>query len=169
MNQPWIRKSLFVALAISALTLSACSTTTKSEEQILTKKIQAQPVADTPEQIADRAAEAFSSAPGLTEEQRQKLMAIYSHTYAESMSIRKEIGQSKSLLFKTISTADYKSSEVKSMKKRITELDQKRLALMFKALEDVQTVVGRGSDKENIYRHLHNFETSHGRALSDAN
>jgi hypothetical protein len=156
----------FLALTTSTLLIAACSSEPKAEPKKteLEKQVTAQPAADTPEQIAQRAAESFSSAPGLSAEQKQKLMGIYSSTYAEAMAIRSEIGKSKSLLFKLIASTKYKSGDVSQLKKKITALDQKRLALMFQALEDVQKVVGYGADKEEIYKHLRDFEfPQHGR------
>ena len=156
-----------IVLGFVSVTLIGCSTTAnKAAEATLNEKIKAQPVPETPDQIAARAAETFSSAPGLTEEQRQKVMAIYSHTFAESMNLRKEIGQSKELLFSTVADPNYKSDDIKRLKKRISDLDKKRLAMMFKALDDVQTVVGPGADRKNIYQRLDEFEIYHGRADS---
>lgn len=158
-------KTLLIALTL--LGLSACSTAnTKAENADLTQKVQMEPPAQTPEEIRNRAAEAFADAPGLTNEQKQKLEAIYQRTYAEALAIRTEIGQSKSLLFKTVAKADYKSNEVDRIKKRIVDLDQKRLNLMFKALADVQAVVGYGADKEEIYERLRDYEYPRGRVLT---
>ncbi|HEY8271978.1 MAG TPA: hypothetical protein VIG33_13895 [Pseudobdellovibrionaceae bacterium] len=161
-----MNKKFFALMTSSLLTaflLGACSSEPKKTE--LERQVKAQPEANSPEQIAQRAAEAFSGAPGLSAEQKQKLMAIYAKTYAEAMSIRAEIGQSKSLLFKLIASTNYKSTDVNQLKKKITALDQKRLAVMFQALEDVQKVVGYGADKEEIYKHLRDFEfpQQHGR------
>jgi outer membrane murein-binding lipoprotein Lpp len=152
-----------LAMTILTLLVAACSSEPKRTE--LEQQVKAQPAADTPEQIAQRAAEAFSNAPGLTAEQKQKLMVIYSKTYAEAMVIRTEIGQTKSLLFKLIASTSYKSTDVSKLKSKITALDKKRLALMFQALEDVQKIVGYGADKEELYKHLRDYETPMGRAI----
>lgn len=143
-------------LVLSALVLGACSSEPKKTE--LDQQVKAQPAVSTPEQIAQQAAETFSSAPGLTADQKQKLMGIYAKTYSEAMVIRTEIGQSKSLLFKLIASTHYKSAEVNTLKKKITALDEKRLSLMFKSLEDIQKIVGYGTDKDEIYKHLREFE-----------
>lgn len=148
-----------LVIAAGSLMLLACSSTPKSESTPpLEKQAQAQPHADTPEAIAQRAADTFSNAPGLNAEQKQKLTAIYAKTYSEAMGLRTQIGQSKSLLFQMLASSDYKSSEVAQLKKKITALDEKRLALMFQALDEVQKVVGYGKNKEEIYKHLRDFE-----------
>lgn len=144
------------SLAVLALFVSACSSEQKKAE--MDQMVKAQPIANSPEQIAQRAAESFANAPGLTEDQKQKLMGIYARTYGEAAAIRTELGQSKSLLFKLIADSKTKSSEVNLLKKKITTLDQKRLALMFQALDEVQAVVGFGSEKVEIYKRLRDFE-----------
>lgn len=148
----------FTILACITLIISGCSTPEKKEETVLNEKIKAQEPADTPQHIAVRAAEAFSGAPGLSAEQKMKLHAIYTRVYSESMQIRRDIGQSKSLLFMTLANSDYKSADITRLKKKIVDLDQKRLTLMFDALQDVQKIVGKGIEAEKIYKHLHEHE-----------
>lgn len=145
-----------VLVILSGLVLGACSTEPKKTE--LDQQVKAQPATVTPEQIAQRAAESFSNAPGLSVEQKAKLADIYTKTYGESLAIRAEIGQSKSLLFKLIASKNYKSAEVNTLKKKITTLDEKRLSLMFKSMEEVQKIVGYGTDKDEVYKHLREFE-----------
>lgn len=149
-------KLTFVTILI-ALSTMRCSTYRMSEE-VQAQNIKAQPVADTPEEIAMRASEIFSKSPNLSDEQKEKIHAIYTNVYNESMTIRREIGQSKSLLYETLVKPDYKSSEINSLKKKIVALDKKRLDIMFVALKDVQKIVGRGVDKENIYRQLSEYD-----------
>jgi hypothetical protein len=129
----------------------------KSEAKLV-EKIKAEAPADTPEAIADRGAQSFINAPGLTPDQKQRIMAVYVRTYNDAIQIRKDIGQSKSLLFKTIATKKIGSKEVESLRKHIVDLDHKRLEVMFKALKDVQEIVGTGDEKEEIYKHFYDFE-----------
>ena len=147
------KTTLTFVTILAAFSTMRCSTYKMSEE-VQAQNIKAQPVADSPEEIARRAAEIFSKSPNLNDDQKKKIHAIYTNVYDESVAIRREIGQSKSLLYETLVTPDYKSSEVASLKKKIVALDKKRLDIMFKALKDVQKIVGRGADKENIYRQL---------------
>ena len=150
-------KNILITLSF-LLALSSCTTEPKPEIAAMNKQIKAQVPADAPEQIMSRAAMAFSNAEGLTAEQKIKLSSIYTRVYTESMRIRREIGQSKSLLFSTLAKVDYKDSEIKNLKKRIVTLDQQRLNLMFGALDDVQKIVGRGIEAEKIYKHFEEHE-----------
>lgn len=140
------------------LSLSSCTSATKTETAAIDNQIKTQAPADSPDQIRERAALAFSNAEGLTAEQKLKISVIYSRVYAESMRIRREMGQSKSLLFMTLAKVNYKDTEIKTLKSKIVRLDQERLNLMFGALDDVQGVVGKGVQAEKIYRHFQDYE-----------
>lgn len=133
-----------------------CATSDLDREQ--RAQIKAQQPADSPEQIMERASLAFSNAPGLTPDQKAKLSGVYSRVYVESSAIRRELGQAKSLLFMTIAKIDYTDREVVNLKNRIVKLDQRRLNIMFKALEDVQKIVGRGVEAEKIFKHFEDHE-----------
>ncbi|MBK9323522.1 MAG: hypothetical protein IPM97_11375 [Bdellovibrionaceae bacterium] len=139
--------------------IAACGSAEKKEETTVATQVQAQPPADTPEQILARAAQAFSTIEGLEPAKQDKLRETYSRVYTESMSIRREIGQSKSLLFATLAKPDYKASEITKLKKKIVGLDEKRLALMFKALDDVQAIIGKGPGREELFKRLERYET----------
>ena len=154
-----------IGSATALLTLGCASTKPKLEPDAnLDREVKAQPEANTPEDIAKRAAEAFANAPGLTSDQRIKLLTIYSRTYSEAMAIRKEIGQSKSLLFQLVASTSYKSSDVEKLKSKVVALDKRRLDIMFTALRDVQNVVGFGEDKKELYRRLEIHEMPFQRA-----
>lgn len=153
-------KRLINLIAMSSLLIfaAACSTQEKQQEQELNQKVDKQMSATTPEEILERAAAKFSSADGLTTMQKDKLAGIYVKVYVESMQIRSQIGKSKSLIFEMLASPNYKTSELNSLKDRVVELDKKRLAVMFNALDEVRSVVGTGAGKENIYKHFEKYE-----------
>lgn len=160
-------KSVTLTGAVVTLIFYGCSTKeartdqevrASSETKTLEERIAAEPPANSPNEIAARASQAFANARGLSDDQRRRLAAIYLRTYSDALSIRTEIGKSKSLLFKMISQSAHDSKEVQKLKSKIVELDQRRLTLMFKALEDVQAVVGYGKGKDEIYRHFYDYE-----------
>lgn len=145
-------------LLISLIALAGCKSSEKAEQQTLPDKIQSEKPADTPEKIAERAAQTFINAPSLSDDQKQKIMQIYVRVYNDARKVREDIGKSKSLMFKMIATKDYDSKEVNDLKNHIVGLDQKRLLIMFKALEDVKKVVGSGKEKEEIFKHFYDYE-----------
>jgi len=147
----------FLALGLGAAV--GCATAPeKQEDKVLEARIKSEAPAPSPEAIAERGAQVFINAPNLSDEQKRKIMAIYIRTFNDAITIRNEIGQAKSLLFKLAAQSSFKSKEIESLKNRIVELDQKRLKIMFKALEDVQAIVGLGKDREEIWKHFYDFE-----------
>jgi len=148
-----------IEVLILTFVLTACMTSqSKKEDEKLSAAIQAQTPANTPEQIMQRASDAFANAEGLSPEQKIKLGTLYSRVYTEGMAIRREIGQSKSLLFSTLAKNNYKNSEIKKLKNRITELNQKHLMIMFDALDEVQNIIGPNQNAEKIYKHIEKYE-----------
>ncbi len=150
-----------LVLAGVILLVTACvtqKTDSQKPDPQLDAKVAAESPAPTAQAIAERGAQTFINAPGLSDDQKQKLLGIFVKVYDEAIAIKNDIGKSKSLLFKLVASKDYKSKEVEDLKKRIVALDQKRLRIMFKALADVQEVVGTGEEKEEIYKHFYDFE-----------
>jgi hypothetical protein len=111
-----------------------------------------------PEQIRDKAAEAFSNVPGVTRDQKFLLKQVYMKTYDAGKTIGLEIVKQKALLFRTIAKKDYKAKEVEDIKHRVVELDGERLKIMFNALEVVQGVVGFGEGHQDMYQHFYDYE-----------
>lgn len=152
------RTSLIVILCAGTLLIASCSSKDKAADLEFERQIHAQPEANSPNEIADRAAEAFANAPGLTNEQKSKLKVVYQRVYGEASAIRKEIGQSKSMMFQLVASNDYKSADIQRLQKKIVALDLKRLDIMFKALEEVQGIIGYGKDKDELYWRLRHYE-----------
>lgn len=145
-------------LLISFLLVAGCASKAPTDNSNLDQRIKAEAPANTPEEIAQRAADVFASAPGLTGDQRKKLNALYLKVYEESRKIRKEIGQMKSLLFKEAAAKKFKSKEINDLTSKIVEADQRRLNLMFSAFEEMQNIVGYGDDKKDIYEYLRKYD-----------
>lgn len=142
--------SVFAMILVS----SGCANHPPVEETKQGQQAEEQMVAQKPQAAAVNVAAIFANAPDLTDEQKQKLQAIHANVYEEAMAIRGEINENRSLLYNTLVMSDYSSAEVNNLKKKIVSLDKKRLDVMFKALKDVQKIVGRGKDKVNIYGQL---------------
>lgn len=109
-------------------------------------------------EIKKNAADIFMMQPGLTDAQKQKLGDIVRKVSSEGAEIRKQIADAKTDLFKVASSKAFNSKEVTEIRDKITKLDQKRLAIMYKALADVQAVVGFGPEKEELYRRLREYD-----------
>ena len=150
-------KKLITVLAL--LGLAACATSEqKKTEAKVDQAIQAEKPANQPGDIAARGEDAFMKAPGLTEAQRMKLMEIHSKAYAESTTIRTELGKTKSALFKTLIDPKSGNKEINILKKKIVALDKKRLDTMFKALDEAKKILGKNDQAENVYKEFYHLE-----------
>ena len=156
-------------ILLAAISISGCASTGAKSESCEDQKNKQQAQTKAPGEIASMAAKAFADAPGLTEDQKQKLLLVYSRTYSQAINIRTQITQSKSLLFKLVVTNAFNSPEVDGLKKKIVDLDQDRLNVMFKALADVQKIVGSSENREEIFRHFQDYEIPRGELLSEKN
>jgi hypothetical protein len=151
--------TLAALTTVALLGLGACATTADEKTEVKVEKaVQAEPSANQPGEIAVRGEEAFLKAPGLTEAQRMKLMEIHKKAYAESMSIRDELGKAKSALFKTLVDPKASAKELSLLKKKITALDKKRLTAMFTALDEAQKVLGKTAQAESVYREFYQMD-----------
>jgi len=142
----------------SALILGFAFGCTTPPQKTVDQKLQKEPAIAPGESIASRGAQILIHAPGLSEEQKRKLIEIHTSTFMRSAEIREEIGKSKSLLFKMVASPDTKKAEVEALKKRIVKLDRDRLDLMFKALDDTLAVTGKGPAAEEVFRRLEFLE-----------
>ncbi|QDK44584.1 hypothetical protein DOM22_05130 [Bdellovibrio sp. ZAP7] len=149
---------LKISLLLCLIIASVSCATTPPQHSTLEQRIHAEPQANSPDEIAQRAADVFSSAPGLTDDQRKRLHALYLKTYNESRNIRKDIGQMKSLLFKEAAYKRFNSKDMAELTRRIVEADQKRLNLMFAAFQEMQNIIGYGEDKKDIYDRLRDYD-----------
>lgn len=128
-----------------------------------------EPAAGALGSIAAHGVEAFMLSEKLTKEQKEKLLEIHGRTFRDSTQLRKDLAQAKVELFKTIAKGKYKSSEIDKIKKRIIDIDQKRLQIMFKALEEVEAIIGHGVDAEEIYRRFYDFDRPRHYDVSETN
>lgn len=107
----------------------------------------------------------FADAPGLTDLQKDQLMDLFRKTKEEAQTIKNQIYEKKTKMFEVTATQKSDSKETLTLKGEIVSLDQKRLEIMFKALDEMQKIVGTGEDKKEIYRKLQDYDTpSHHRA-----
>lgn len=145
-----------VAVVVVAALQFACSSTPTQEETNVDARVSDQRPADMPGELAVRGYEAFVNSTSFTPEQKEKLVTIHTKTYEQASLLRDEISKTKSALFKTLATPNYSAKEVSILKKKIEKLDQKRLATMFKAIDDVEKVIGRSQESEKVYQRFMN-------------
>ncbi len=135
----------------------SCATASheKSEESKVDEKISQQHPSAEPGEMAIQGALTFSDMPGITEQQKLDLLKLNKETADEAHSLGMQIRQAKMTLFQTLSTPNYKKSEVAILKKKIVKLDKKRLDVMFHTLDKVEKIIGKSDvNKEKLYEHI---------------
>lgn len=143
-------KTMFAVGAMIAL--SACAT---KRNQQMEAKMDEQPALTTQAQVEAAAKADLSSIPDLSDAQRTKLDQIQNHAKIEGTRIRTELGQARSLLFKTISDPNAKRTEVNWAKNKIVKLERQRVDLMLNSVDQIEKVIGRKpSNQEMLERYF---------------
>jgi len=104
--------------------------------------------------IAKSGHDAFMKAPGLTSDQREKLSQILNSTMNQAGKIRMEIAAQKIDFFAALTEGNSNPAKIKQIKKKIMDLDSERLNIMFKAMDEVQKVLGKNPEAGKYLRDL---------------
>lgn len=152
---------LFVLTAL----VSACAIHPKTPT--LDDRMKAERPLLTPGQIADAAEERLSRIPGLTSEQRLRIGSVQSRVMLEARRLRGELGQAKSLLFDLLATNESTDQEIEWTKNKIMSLDHERLALMFRALDEVRGILGKQPVQRDFYQRIFDDESDRYRDMSE--
>lgn len=143
-------KTMFAVAAMTVL--AACAS---KRNQQMEAKMEQQPSLQTPAQIEAAAQADLASIPNLSDEQRTKLQQIQNHAKIEAARIKTELGQARSLLFKTVSDPNSKRSEINWAKNKIVKLERQRVDLMLNSVDQVEKVIGRKpSNQEMLERYF---------------
>ena len=145
-----MKKNIYTP-SILVIFLAAC--TNSKEERILDQRILAEIPTHESHEIANQGAQTFSDMSGVSEEIRLRLLQINLETADQAQLIETQILQTKSILFKTLATPNYKKSDINKLKKKLVKLDHERLDLMFRTIERVESVLEEKTErKEEIYK-----------------
>jgi len=98
--------------------------------------------------------DAFRNAPGLTEAQKLKLADLMKSTFAQAEKIKLGIANLKVDLFETLTDPSADNGKVNKIKDQIIELDKRRLALMFKSLDEVKALIGKNPETTKYLRQI---------------
>lgn len=106
-----------------------------------------------PSQVGTIAAQTFQNAPNLSQEQKEKLLALVGEISQNAQRIRSEIASQKAQLFQELVKDTSKEKDARAIRKRITKLYNEELALMQGAFEKAQQILGRRGPKDpNLFR-----------------
>ena len=120
------------------LALVGCSSTEKKVDQAMADQSQVKSQAD----LRAHADSMIATTPGLSDDQRSKLTQLGDSTRAKLDNVRTESLQLRSALIHNV-IASYNKSEVYAMKRRMKKLEDKRLSIIFNAVDEANKILGR--------------------------
>lgn len=134
------RMSLAIVMALS---LASCA-----QNQVAKEKVE-QEIRELPDNAKLQKAsiqERIKSSTSLTEEQKTKLLKLEEEAHASNKALTEEIEKAKIVLVETILQPKLNKQEVKILKKKIADLDKKRLQEGFKKIHEVRNIIAPKQD-----------------------
>jgi len=147
-----MKKNLsLIAVIAATLIVSSCASN-KAVEQKIDQEIKNVPASET--QSIARTVKEQIAASGLTEEQKTKLMALEEKAHADNVAVTEEIEKTKVVFIQTLLAPKMSQREYSVLKKKITELDRKRLANGFKVAAEVRKIINPAANTQEreIYK-----------------
>ena len=149
----WVSRIGLVVMG-AALSLGACAHTA---DRKLDEKISQERQVNSTSDLSQETGEVIDSASNLSDEQRTALKSLGASLRTQLASMRVESNRLRAVLVDDIVAQPYNRSEVALIKERISDVELRRVALVFGAVDQASTILGRRPDS----RILHNFaETS---------
>lgn len=144
---------IFVS-GVTILAIINCAGKPTPEDVKLEKEVQSQPAREMHGGVAAKGMEAILTSKSLTEEQKKQLIHLHGEMAKNTFGIQEEISKLKGVLFETITAKPFDRAKVNSLKKKIVNLNDKKMKNMFEALDKVQAIIGEKSDSDiqDFYR-----------------
>jgi PBP1b-binding outer membrane lipoprotein LpoB len=136
----------------------AHSQTDKELDQKLAQETEVKSRADLKQEMKDR----IDTAAGLTDEQRSQLNSLREATQQKVSQLSRQSLQLKSVLVKDLVSTNYNEDEVNLIKKRIHDLEEKKVSTLFDAADQANRIMGHNAVKnQQVFNNI--FEVPHGR------
>lgn len=126
-----------LSLSALAIALIASSCASNKVEQKVEQEIKAVPAQKT----VDETVREQIKASTLTQEQKDKLMALEEKAQAERKAINEEIEKTKVVLVETALSPKMNEREFNVLKKKIQTLDKQRMENGFRTLREVRKII----------------------------
>ncbi len=156
------RFSLLKKILVVSFTLAFQSCGTSSSQRSVDEKLAAEPAVTSQNDSIKRSDAVIDSAPGLTEKQRNELNIIRESTRVQAASLEQQALKLRQILIKELVATDYNSknaSEVRTIKYKLSKLQNERLNLTFEAIEKAQKVLGHeAKNNQTMMHHLFDRE-----------
>ena len=132
---------MMMVLLLSALVLQGCAHS--KTQEALDKKLTEEVTVSNPQELADEAQSLIATAPGLSESQREQLSGLRTTTSSRMGELQDKSLRLRSQLIKDTISKSYNAKEVSLIKKRLKEVESKRLSLIFDTVDKANRILGR--------------------------
>lgn len=132
--------SIVLGLMVGVSLLQGCS---HNVAKVLDEKLAQEQ--EVPNQAALRveSGQAIEKTPGLTTEQRTKLISLREKLRAEMSKLQEESLKLRGILIKDVISPTYDDAEVTLIKQRLESVEKQRLAAIFQTIDKANDILGR--------------------------
>lgn len=123
-------------------TMGILSCANKSTEKNLETKVSQEPNVEGTSELRTTTAILIENSK-FSPDKKTQLQSLHLKASAEMQAYREELLKLRSILIKDVFSNNYNKSEVALIQKKIRNLEDKRLALMFKTIDTANGILGR--------------------------
>ena len=146
------QKYFLITLFLIAGWTQSCATSTEKE---IDQKVSHQPNNMKRSDLAKEGEDLLQKSADLSEEQKTSLRTLWQKSKAQMDELSKSSLQLRAVLIKDVIATPYDQTEVNVIKKKIADVEQKRLSVFFAGVHETNHILGRwGSamERNNFYQ-----------------
>lgn len=145
------KNRMVFVLALLAALIQGCAHT--SENKKVDQEVAKSPVKSNQE-LRQEADKELKTSPGLNEEQRKELMALRDSTREQMDKMRLQSLKLRSVLISTVISPNYDADEVSTVEEKMKDVENKRLSVLFDAVEQANKIMGRTTSSTESNRRI---------------
>lgn len=135
-----MKKNLSIMTAlVLALIVSSCAHNKSAAEQKIENEIKEVPASQA--KSLEKTIKEQIAASTLSEDQKTKLAALDAKAHAEHTAITEEIEKTKVVMVQTVLSPKMDQQEFSILRKKIVDLDKKRMENGFKTLREIRKII----------------------------
>ena len=139
--------------------VAGCAHTEKTIDQ----KLSIEPEVKSSEELGTRARALINANASFTPDQKLKLFDLQKTTHEKLRARRVEGLTVRSLLIQEITSDSYREQEVKVIKNKLKENENKKITVFFQAIDDANQILERESDQQKRLELMRNIADIHER------
>ncbi|MGZ3708810.1 MAG: hypothetical protein ACXVBC_07865 [Bdellovibrionota bacterium] len=153
------------SILVIGLSAVAASCAHGKLERQLDQKLAEAPTVTGSSELGELARQRIEESRSLDSEKKAKLLELQKVTGAQNRALRDESLKLRALLIEDVTQAGDQTAEVDLIKARLKKLENQRLALIFSAVDQANTILGHMSERDRYrtLRDLYDIEPRGGR------